>query len=106
MSMTESEAKKWMNTLKNWDSILSEAQEACGIAENALSEIQQYRAIGTVEELRELKEKATAKAPYYVQYDLNPNDINYHCPTCKRFVLYTHPICSCGQKLDWSEEKE
>ena len=71
-----------------------------------IKELEQYRAIGTVSEFRELKEKATAKKPYYVQYDVKPEIGNYHCPTCEGFVLYTHPICSCGQKLDWSEGKE
>lgn len=54
--MTENEAKKWINTLKNWNSILPEAQEACEIAEKQFEEIQQYRAIGTVEEFKALKE--------------------------------------------------
>ena len=37
-----------------------QSKEALAIAIKALSEIQQYRAIGTVSEFRELKEKATA----------------------------------------------
>ena len=113
MSMTESDALEVLKKptehirAEDDDCIFSSAYaRALETAMDALEEIQQYRAIGTVSEFRELKEKATAKKPYYVQYDVNPEIGNYHCPTCEGFVLYTHPICSCGQKLDWSEGKE
>ena len=73
--MTESEAKKWINTLKNWNSILSEAQEACEIAENLFEEIQQYRAIGTIEELQELKENGAFTGVELAQIAVNQMEL-------------------------------
>ena len=63
-------------------------------------EIQQYRAIGSVSEFRELKEKATAKKPIMRPF--------LKCPTCNRAFLFT-PVnyCyNCGTEFDWSEGKE
>ena len=79
----------------------------------ALEEIQQYRAIGTVSEFRELKEKATAKQVFQPF-----GTHSYKCPTCWKFVAHeVDDNCDleatmaewcpfCGQKLDWSEGKE
>jgi len=67
-----------------------------------LEELESYRAIGTVSEFRELKEKAKPNKPYYVPYDSNPNIGNWHCPTCHGIVLYYHRVCGCGKHLDWS----
>ena len=67
---------------------------------NALSELEQYRAIGTVSEFRELKEKATAKKPYYVYSD------EPLCPYCHMILDGCEEHCECGQKLAWSEGKE
>ena len=82
---------------------------AIEVAKKALEEIQQYRAIGTVSEFRELKEKATAKK--VIQHRID--DLTFYiCPTCGKANansrLKTEPkYCKgCGQHLDWSEEKE
>ncbi len=66
----------------------------------ALEEIQQYRAIGTVSEFRELKEKATVQKSILYPFP--------KCPICKcslahALVNYCH---ACGQKLGLSEGKE
>lgn len=97
MGMTESERYTWWDDGEAYSNYIRPA---------VTKRLAEYEDIGTVERFRELEEKATAKKPYYVQYDVNPEIGNYHCPACEGFVLYTHPICSCGQKLDWSEEKE
>jgi len=67
-----------------------------------IEELKAYRAIGTVSEFRELKEKATAK---------RPKTKKYVCPNCKRTLNVTRydtycEIC-CGRLyVDWSEGKE
>ena len=77
-----------------------------------LEEIQQYRAIGTVEECREAMEKQKAKKPSEFKY--NDNLINYGCPVCKRKFISKingewsvgnfNKYCErCGQAIDWSE---
>lgn len=74
------------------------------MAIKALEEIQQYRAIGTVEECRAAMEKQTAKKP--ITYEgTNRAD----CPACGATIRgISKPFgdwCShCGQRLDWSDE--
>ena len=110
MSMTESEA---LEILTRDDEEMRKGFFcindffAIEVAKKVLEEIQQYRAIGTVSEFRELKEKATAKKPkldgYYTDTEL------FECPSCGRIqkILYQGFHCKeCGQKLDWSEGKE
>ena len=82
------------------------------MAIKALEEIQQYRAIGTVDELKALKEKNMAKKQG------NINDFDSHlrlskvgflcCSSTNKEIRY--PLISlrdleycprCGQKLDW-----
>lgn len=61
--MTEKEAKKWLRAISatqresNHTSSLEVRKEALYMAIQALEEIQAYRAIGTVEEFKALKEK-------------------------------------------------
>lgn len=65
---------------------------AIEVAKKALEEIQQYKVIGTVEELRELKGKATAKSK---------------CPNCNELLSDEYRFCpTCRRKVDWSEGKE
>ena len=91
MSMTESEAIEDLKSYaENSWGILNETFKT---AIKALEEIQQYRAIGTVSEFRELKEKATAK--------FSP------CPKCGSVRSLGDGFCyDCGTALDWSEGKE
>lgn len=75
-----------------------------------LEEIQQYRAIGTVEECRSAVEKQKAKKPNF-EYMLGNWEARYRCPICNKVILHDcrDMGCSfcdkCGQKLDRSEEE-
>lgn len=73
------------------------------LSEKALEEIQQYRAIGTIEEFKALKEKSVAKKPIgeYTQCK---------CSVCGRRVrsgrgsssFVRDNFCQrCGQAIDW-----
>ena len=76
----------------------------------ALKEVQQYRAIGTVEECREAVEKQKLKKPVKDKYNHNC------CPNCGWIVSgeggYGEEFCphceNCGQAIRWEnlEEKE
>lgn len=97
--------------------------QAISSAVTALTEIQQYRAIGTVEECREARKKQRAKKPYLYGgtrqgLDNDGNSISkaencYECPTCDQFLgyevdckdeNYQVDYCPyCGQAIDWSE---
>lgn len=102
--MTEKEA---IGYIKRWFQPTTEPQErkkaieALAVVYRALEEIQQYRAIGTVEEFQELKEKNTPKK---IEYQ-GRSKRNY-CPTCKQFLGwdYSWKYCKhCGQAIDRSE---
>lgn len=79
------------------------------------AEIQQYRAISTVEECRAAVEKQTAKK--VISFEYHNGTINYGCPVCKWKIIskingewccgtFNEYCDRCGQKLDWSDEDE
>lgn len=72
----------------------------------ALEEVQQYRAIGTLEECKIAVEKQRPKKPINQDDDYG----TFKCPNCNGLIFTedrfeTHRYCLlCGQKLDWSDE--
>ena len=108
--MTENEAIDKLNNLHykivhtSFCSMVYESEiEALCMAKDCLKEIQQYRAIGTVEEFKALKEKSVAKKPIgeYTQCK---------CSVCGRRVrsgrgsssFVRDNFCQrCGQAIDW-----
>lgn len=77
-----------------------------------IEELQQYRAIGTVEECRAAVEKQTARRPDYEGDGYADGHLVYDtwiCPCCGKHyeVDYdNYNYCpDCGQKLDWSDEE-
>ena len=116
--MTEKEAIKWLKEMQN--PMISEAELYCAetcyglgkmvypepedyvfeAAIKALEEIQQYRAIGTIEEFKDLKEKSVAKKPRVYANGTR------HCPNedCEEVIYTSDEYClKCGTKIDWSE---
>lgn len=86
--------------------------QAAFVAIESMKKLQQYRAIGTVEECREARERQRGKKP--VEYE----DKYYVCPVCNNVLMYKWrkylsrikdkkcglPYClSCGQAIDWSK---
>ena len=68
-------------------------------------ELKAYRAIGTVEEFKTLKEKSLAEKPDEMM-DLF-GDIEYNCRVCGEIIEKNYyAYCpTCGQKIDWGEEE-
>ncbi len=103
--MTENEVLK---DLQNYQGILKaktriNASVNPEIALNAITEaievIQSYRAIGTIDEFKALKEKSVAKKIKYEDYCGFRDAI---CPVCRHYIDSEDTYCShCGQKLDW-----
>ena len=107
--MTESEAIDKLNNLHykivhtSFRSMVyvSEIEALC-MAKDCLKEIQQYRAIGTVEEFKSLKEKNEPKKPLHQGYV-------YACPCCNDkvnigsvFLKPNQKYCTdCGTEFDW-----
>lgn len=113
--MTENEAIDELNAsidlAKMCTENLERKREVQGYetAIKALEEIQQYRAIGTVEECRAAVEKQTAKKIEIFNGQAS-------CPNCKclfggmdvikSLIAWHMPHCrECRQHIDWSEEE-
>ena len=114
--MTENEASVIIGNIpvngKDGCYSITEYQEAKTVAVQALEEIQQYRAIGTLEECRAAVEKQTAKKPDYEGDGYSDGHLVYDtwiCPCCGKHyeVDYDdYDFCpECGQCIDWSEEE-
>ena len=118
--MTEQEAVERLKYMRlfmqinddsNDSKFLEDDYIANDMAIKALEEIQQYRALGTVEKLRVARDKQIPKKviPRHIRkYDGFDDG---ECPTCGNSVLrdgFSNDVyCDeCGQKLDWSDEDE
>lgn len=72
----------------------------------ALSDWRQYRKIGTIEECREAVEKQTAKKVKSI-FQVKDGDsyvgLIGRCPCCGDILEEDTVYCDCGQRLDWWE---
>lgn len=92
--MTENEAQKWLEMFE-WDDS-EETSEALATICEALQEYPKFKAIGTIEEFKALKEKNEPKK-------IVKSETGYQCPICNIWVGFRYEHCDwCGQKLDWS----
>lgn len=116
--MIENEAMKNLETLERFYRIAKSGSalhevlinfvtlEDLVVAIQALEEIQKYRAIGTIEEFKALKEKSVAKkvvVEHIPKTSWTKEISHYLCPSCRSiFSFGGKPYCSkCGQKIDW-----
>ena len=75
-----------------------EQKKAFETAIKAFEEIEQYRAIGTVEEFKALKEKNTPME--LAEHNFQDEVHHYLCPMCRSIVNYCQNYCEeCGQRL-------
>lgn len=102
--MTENEAiNMFKNVSIDYKNLRNglECQAMVDMAIKALEEVQEYRKLGTVEEVREAVEKAKAKKIKYFGRSKRSN-----CPTCKQCLgwNYIMDYCKyCGQRLEGEE---
>lgn len=85
----------------------------CLIPEDVFSkqceEVDAYREIGTLEEVKDAMERQQAKKPNNVEAEGYRYTKTYRCPTCGVNFSGTgmaNYCYHCGQKLDWEEIKE
>ena len=72
-------------------------------------ELQAYRAIGTIEEFKDLKKKNVAKKPkeklvdveIYNSGGFTKKEALKICPVCRAGLSHETFCYKCGQKLDW-----
>lgn len=121
--MTENEAKAFLEIEKqcinrNCDrncaqcdivQKIEDLNSAYDAAIKALEEVQQYRAIGTVEECRAAVEKQTAKK---VENSGEHIPFEWYCPTCGNILCDDGwkdteiAFCEeCGQKINWGNDE-
>ena len=76
------------------------AFEDMEMAIKALEEIQQYRAIGTVEECRMAKERLIPKKAIIGKVFKTMG--YYQCPICGGLLMRDEKFCNdCGQRIEW-----
>ena len=92
--MTENEARLILDVRISRFDHAGDVNEALEIAKQALEEIQQYRAIGTVEECREAVEKQKAKP---CEFYGDEEDGKLLCPNCGEdlYDLQDCGFCNC-----------
>lgn len=101
--MTEQEAKLICDVRISRFDHAEDVNEALEIAKQALEEIQQYRAIGTVEECREAVEKQKPKVGIVTAGKSYP----IMCPSCgHKMDLAYHYCVFCGQSLIYLQKHE
>ena len=74
-----------------------------------MDDLEKYRAIGTAEEFKALKEKQIAKNPIEIKgliFSLTKDGSEAHeiiceCPNCRSRKLKRGFPCKCGQRIDW-----
>lgn len=112
--MTENEA---IEGFKIDNAFLGESEKGTVERNNfvikVLEEIQEYRAIGTVEECRKAVERMKPKRPNIENRRIRdcigiPHDFTVTiCPACGQQlekVKFRKYPCECGQAIDWSKE--
>ncbi len=110
--MTEQEAINILNGIEEVRGNLTEDGDEVEItlmmAKDALREIQRYRALGTVEELREATEKQVQKKGKNISKAERGFTLRFcTCPVCEKRIsnIEGGNYCpNCGQAIDWSEK--
>ena len=86
------------------------------VIDNAIQRLWEYEALGTVEELKEAREKQVAKKVIRQKgecYAMTKDGKEYHeqillCPNCHRAIKRTEALdvhCKyCGQAIDWETD--
>lgn len=114
--MTENEAIEMLNNIQVDTRDLKHALKCSDLIEmavKALEDVQEYRKLGTVKDVRTSVEKTNAKKViYYNRHgdgDDYKNNDSFNCPECGRRLRNKKKddYCPrCGQKIDWRVKNE
>lgn len=108
--------EKLIETIKDaTDCVENILRQSTDMVIKALEDVQQYRAIGTVEECRTAvgndAKKVIKKHKLVVPEDIaafGADALLGRCPVCEELInnVWNEKYCGdCGQKLDWGEEE-
>lgn len=100
--MKENEAIEIITNAVQTENMTVEQDKALSVAQKVFEEIQQYRAIGTVEECRKAVEKQKAKKPIRIDMCTCPNCGTYNETVKKRRKTVNEDIVycwHCGQAM-------
>lgn len=107
--MNYQEAIEYMRKEAHRQTVNSEGQDAYIIAISAMLELQEYKKLGALEEVRDAVERQQAKKPNKVGTEGYRYTDTYRCPTCDGNFSGTGiaDYCyHCGQKLNWEGTEE
>lgn len=111
--MDYQEAFEYMRKEAHRQTVNSEGQDAYIIAISAMLELQEYKKLGALEEVRDAVERQQAKKPVVgadvmVGRDDGGNPIwetDYVCAECGMGIAPEYVCCPyCETVIDWSEE--
>lgn len=101
-ALDEIQQYRAIGTVKGYEDAIKSSMEYYNLMKEYKAKVQDFEAIGTVEELKNLKEKSEAKKPEYAPTDDSCLYSQYVCPNCYiRLPNFRRKYCQCGQKLDW-----
>lgn len=89
-------------TIESCEVSSCDKRDATKMAIEALQKVQQFEAIGTIDEFKALKEKSVSKK--VVAISLTHEGRVGNCPNCNNFVAenYDKNCQKCRWELDWS----
>ena len=103
--MDYQEAFEYMRKEAHRQTVNSEGQDAYIIAISAMLELQEYKKLGALEEVRESVERQQAKQVINIS---KGDELRFGtCPICNRRISNVEGgnYCqNCGQHIDWSDE--
>lgn len=103
-ALEEVQQYRAIGTVKGYERAIQISIENYNLCREYKAKVQEFEAIGTVSEFRELKEKATAKKPIHNGHGV------YFCPKCHGTVWQipseSHYCFRCGTAFDWNKGKE
>ena len=97
-ALEDLEQYRAIGTVKGYERAIESSIENYNLYREYKAKVQDFEAIGTIEEFKALKEKNVAK-----KIDIWANG-EEHCPFCDKNLttFYGFANCfSCGQKIDW-----
>ena len=105
-ALEEIQQYRAIGTVKGYERAIESSIENYNLYKEYKAKVQDFEAIGSVEELKDLKEKNEPKkvvVEHIPKTSWTKEVSHYLCPSCRSiFSFGGKPYCSkCGQKLNW-----